>query len=139
VIPDVPPFPDVPADPVTAIRTQNEDNGLALHARTAMPGWLGERLNLGYAIDVLHPLATDDRRGVVSRFPTAPELEDRGSEVEDPDDRMSIPLNVHARGSGRSPRRSGLSAFRVQGDPWREEDTSSDGRENVLDRRQAAP
>jgi len=22
-----------------------------------MPGWLGERLDVGYAIDVLHPLA----------------------------------------------------------------------------------
>jgi hypothetical protein len=28
-----------------------------LHARTAMPGWLGERLDVGYAIDVLHPRA----------------------------------------------------------------------------------
>jgi len=28
-----------------------------LHSRTAMPGWLGERLDVGYAIDVLHPLA----------------------------------------------------------------------------------
>jgi len=23
-----------------------------------MPGWLGERLDVGWAIDVLHPLAT---------------------------------------------------------------------------------
>jgi hypothetical protein len=29
-----------------------------MHARTSMPGWLGERLNVAYAIDVLHPLAT---------------------------------------------------------------------------------
>jgi hypothetical protein len=36
---------------------RNEGNGLALHAHTAMPLWLGERLNVGYAIDVLHPLA----------------------------------------------------------------------------------
>ena len=28
-----------------------------LHARTATPGWLGERLNVVWAIDVLHPLA----------------------------------------------------------------------------------
>jgi hypothetical protein len=28
-----------------------------LHARTACPSWLGERLDLGYALDVLHPLA----------------------------------------------------------------------------------
>ena len=31
--------------------------GLRLHAQTATPGWLGERLDVGYAIDVLHPLA----------------------------------------------------------------------------------
>jgi len=57
VIPDVPPRSDVPADPVAIIRTRNEANGLALHAETAKPGWLGEPLDVGYAIDVLHPLA----------------------------------------------------------------------------------
>ena len=31
-----------------------------LHARTACPGWQGERLDVGYAIDVLHPLAIGD-------------------------------------------------------------------------------
>jgi Domain of unknown function (DUF222)/HNH endonuclease len=57
VIPDVPRSPELPEDPVAAIRARNEANGLALHARTATPGWLGERLDVGYAIDVLHPLA----------------------------------------------------------------------------------
>jgi 5-methylcytosine-specific restriction endonuclease McrA len=57
VIPEVPRSPDLPSDPVAAIRMRNEGNGLALHAHTAMPLWLGERLNVGYAIDVLHPLA----------------------------------------------------------------------------------
>ena len=57
VLPDVPPAPEVSGDPVEVIRAQNEAAGLALHARTAMPGWLGERLDVGYAIDVLHPLA----------------------------------------------------------------------------------
>jgi hypothetical protein len=47
----------VPADPEATIRVRNAATGLTLHARTAMPGWLGERLDLGYAIDVLHPLA----------------------------------------------------------------------------------
>ena len=28
-----------------------------MDARTAIPGWLGEHLDVGYAIDVLHPLA----------------------------------------------------------------------------------
>jgi hypothetical protein len=42
---------------VAVIRSRNEENGLALHARTALPYWLGERLDVAYAIDVLHPRA----------------------------------------------------------------------------------
>src|SRR5207245_492919 len=42
VIPEVPRSPDLPADPLAAIRAWNEANGLALNARTTMPGWLGE-------------------------------------------------------------------------------------------------
>jgi hypothetical protein len=57
VLPDVPLSPEVPRDPVEVIRVRHEAQGLVLHARTAMPGWLGERLDVGYAIDVLHPLA----------------------------------------------------------------------------------
>ena len=55
LIPEVPPSPQLPGDPVAAIRARNEGNGLALHACTAMPLWLAERLDVGYAIDVLHP------------------------------------------------------------------------------------
>ena len=36
---------------------QHDAQGLRLHARTAFPAWLGERLDVGWAIDVLHPLA----------------------------------------------------------------------------------
>jgi 5-methylcytosine-specific restriction endonuclease McrA len=57
-VPDVPPAAPVPADPVGALRTQNAAEGLRLHARTACPRWLGERLDVGWAIGVLHPLAT---------------------------------------------------------------------------------
>jgi hypothetical protein len=57
-IPLVPAAPDVPGDPVESIRRRNEAEGLVLDAHTAIPGWLGERLDLGYAMDVLHPLAT---------------------------------------------------------------------------------
>jgi len=53
--PDAP--PPAPADPVETLRAQHEERGLRLHARTACPGWLGERLDLTWAIDVLHPLA----------------------------------------------------------------------------------
>jgi len=48
----------VPTDPVAALRAQHDAQGLRLHARTACPGWLGERLDVGWALDVLHPLAT---------------------------------------------------------------------------------
>jgi len=53
----VPPPAAIPADPVHALRARHEAQGLRLHPRTAMPGWLGEGLDVGYAIDVLHPLA----------------------------------------------------------------------------------
>ena len=39
------------------LRSLHDAQGLRLHTRTAMSGWLGERLNVAYAIDVLHPLA----------------------------------------------------------------------------------
>jgi len=62
VIPEVPPSPALPTNPAAVIRSQNEAHGLALDARTTMPGWQGERLDVGYAIDVLHPRAIDGRR-----------------------------------------------------------------------------
>jgi hypothetical protein len=56
-LPEVPLPPDVPDDPVDTLRARNEAEGVHLHAHTATPGWLGERLDVGWAIDVLHPLA----------------------------------------------------------------------------------
>ena len=58
-LPDVPCPPAVPDDPVRELRARNEAAGLQLHARTTCPGWLGERLDVGWAIDVLHPLALE--------------------------------------------------------------------------------
>src|SRR6266404_5221513 len=60
LLPDVPPPVAVPADPVQALRARHDTQGLRLHARTACPLWRGERLDLGWAIDVLHPRATRD-------------------------------------------------------------------------------
>ena len=57
VIPNVPSPPEAPTDPVGTVKTQNEAAGIVVNARTATPGWQGERLDVGYAIDVLHPLA----------------------------------------------------------------------------------
>jgi hypothetical protein len=56
-LPEVPSPSEVPDDPVKILRAQNEAEGLDLHARTAIPSWLGERLDVGWAIDVLHPRA----------------------------------------------------------------------------------
>ncbi len=57
-LPDVPSPATVPADPVATLRARHVAEGLRLHARTGCAGWLGERLDVGWAIDVLHPLAT---------------------------------------------------------------------------------
>src|SRR5437016_3573499 len=56
-LPDVPPPAAIPADPVQALRALHDAQGLVPNARTTTPGWLGERLDVGWAIDVLHPLA----------------------------------------------------------------------------------
>ncbi|HJR49818.1 MAG TPA: DUF222 domain-containing protein, partial [Gemmatimonadales bacterium] len=56
-LPEVPPPAVVPADPVGTLRAQHAEQGLRLHARTGLSGWLGEPLDVGWAIGVLHPLA----------------------------------------------------------------------------------
>ena len=66
-LPEVPPPPIVPKDPVHDLRAEHETHGLRLHPRTTCPGWLGERLDVGYAVDVLHPLAT--REATLQRAP----------------------------------------------------------------------
>jgi len=60
-LPEVPPPAAVPADPITALRACHASQGLRINARTGCAGWLGERLNVGWAIDVLHPLAQRSR------------------------------------------------------------------------------
>src|SRR5882724_2580847 len=57
LLPEVPRSPEVAGDPVQVLRERHEAEGLVLHARTGTPGWMGERLSVAYAIDVLHPLA----------------------------------------------------------------------------------
>jgi hypothetical protein len=59
LLPEVPPAPWIADDPRGVLRTWNQAAGLNLHAHTATPGWLGERLDVGYAIDVLHPRARE--------------------------------------------------------------------------------
>jgi hypothetical protein len=59
LVPEVPTPPAVDADPVQTLRARHETAGLGLDARTMIPGWRGERLDVGYAIDALHPRAAD--------------------------------------------------------------------------------
>src|SRR5262249_37406264 len=56
-LPHVPPPAAVPTDPVSTLAASNTANGLRLDARTGCPTWLGERLDLGWALSVLHPAA----------------------------------------------------------------------------------
>ena len=57
LLPEVPQPRDMHGDPATLLRERNDAAGVVLDAQTSKPGWLGEHLNAGYAIDVLHPFA----------------------------------------------------------------------------------
>jgi len=57
-IPEVPPPAAVPANPGSTLEAQNNGTGVRIDARSSTPGWQGERLDVGYAISVLHPRAT---------------------------------------------------------------------------------
>ncbi len=59
LLPEVPRAPQVFGDPVKILRARHQAEGLVLRAQTATPGWLGERLDVGWAIDVLHPSALE--------------------------------------------------------------------------------
>jgi hypothetical protein len=56
-LPEAPLSPLTVADPVAQLQARHDAEGLRVNARTACPHWLGERLDLGWAIDVLHPRA----------------------------------------------------------------------------------
>jgi 5-methylcytosine-specific restriction endonuclease McrA len=58
-LPDVPSPAAVPDDPVHDLRARHEAQGLGIHPRTACPSWQGERFDVVWAIDVLHPRALE--------------------------------------------------------------------------------
>ena len=62
-LPEMAPVPALGSDSAEVLRSGHETAGLRIHARTTIPGWYGERLDVGWAIDVLHPLATQARTG----------------------------------------------------------------------------
>jgi hypothetical protein len=57
-LPHVPAPGASPIDPVSTLVESNTANGIHPNARTACPAWLGERLDLGWALSVLHPSAS---------------------------------------------------------------------------------
>jgi hypothetical protein len=57
LLPEVPGPPEIAVDPVQVLRARHDAQGLVLHARTATLSWLGEHLDIGWALDVLHPMA----------------------------------------------------------------------------------
>ncbi len=68
-IPEVPAPPAVPGDAVQALVAAHRARGLAIDARTGCPSWLGERLDLAWAIGVLHPAAQPASPRPVGRSP----------------------------------------------------------------------
>jgi 5-methylcytosine-specific restriction endonuclease McrA len=56
-LPQVPPPAAVPPDAIHGLLADHAARSLDIYPRTGCPSWLGERLNVGWAIDVLHPLA----------------------------------------------------------------------------------
>ena len=70
-LPEVPAPAAVPGDPVEAVRARHAAQGLSINARTGLSTWLGEPLDLVWAIDVLHPLA---RRAPPRPCPGRPNL-----------------------------------------------------------------
>jgi len=62
-IPYVPDVSLLPSDQMDVLRETNIAHGVTITSRTITPGWLGERLDVGWAIDVLHPLAVGSTAG----------------------------------------------------------------------------
>jgi hypothetical protein len=46
-----------PDEALESLQAQNDGAGVQINAHTAMLSWQGERLDVGWAISVLHPLA----------------------------------------------------------------------------------
>jgi Domain of unknown function (DUF222)/HNH endonuclease len=61
LIPEVPATPKLHANAEATLRAQNA--AVHVDAKTLRPSWGGERLNVAYAIDVLHPKVPSSRPG----------------------------------------------------------------------------
>jgi 5-methylcytosine-specific restriction endonuclease McrA len=56
-LPDAPPLPALPQDPVATLKEQNDTTGIRPEGRSPCATALWEPLDVGWAIDVLHPRA----------------------------------------------------------------------------------
>ena len=63
VLANVPPFVTRTEDAVGSVRAANMAHGVYLGPRTAMPSWTGERMDVAWAVGVLHPLANAPAHG----------------------------------------------------------------------------
>ena len=61
-LPTVPKPTPAPAAAAENLMAKNAALGLHIDGRTSMPSWLGERLDLDWAISVLHPIASRPSR-----------------------------------------------------------------------------
>jgi hypothetical protein len=52
LIPNVPPRPLLHEDPISALRQENEEDGLTLEGEEGKPKWGYERIDWGFVIDV---------------------------------------------------------------------------------------
>jgi 5-methylcytosine-specific restriction endonuclease McrA len=66
LLPEAPAAAAVPADPMHALRARHHAQGLQIHPRTMRAEWLGEPLDVGWPIDVLHPLALGESTTVAT-------------------------------------------------------------------------
>jgi hypothetical protein len=74
VIAQIPAPSSIPSDPAAVLRERNAACGIHIDTQTSKPGWLGEWLDVGYTIDVLHPAATGERPTISSPLAAAPIL-----------------------------------------------------------------
>ena len=80
LVPDAPPAPSWVGPALASTDAHLETAGLRIDPHTATPDWLGERLDVGWAITVLHPATSDPPRNDLSAgTPSTPDGNDIGA------------------------------------------------------------
>ena len=77
LVPDIPPAPTWAGTALASTDSHLETFGLEIDPHTATPDWLGERLDVNWAITVLHPATVDPvRRDVPAGTRSTPDGND---------------------------------------------------------------